>query len=350
MCGICQGGKCIAAVDSACQGKDPCRRCDPATITCTGCPKDQKCCKDGCCDGDCTADGACCPKVRQCGKNNELCCRDCEMCVDGTCRRLEGPCDPKTHDTDEKTGCCICKTRLCAGVCCDAQCLDGKCCEECGQERAACCDGRKCCRERCMDPEAAKKCCECFEDVTEAESKAILDEAKYWQKYQRDNKIPYNQEKNQDPRDPAPKVMDCSYFVQKAVGAELLGHMYNKKITKKDGGVRKVVDAPERLSTLILDGNCYFRRLGPDEKPRAGDITAQPRPTGPPGSMHVGIATGASPSEGNYRAIAMGGTKDAGTADEGTWGKDSPAGLGDGKQFRAYRPQKCKKGCKDCNP
>ena len=202
-----------------------------------------------------------------------------------------------------------------------------------------------------MDPAAAEKCCECFEDITEAESKAILDRAKQWQKYQQDNKTPYGQEANQDPRDPAPKIMDCSYFVQKAVGEGWLAHMYNRKITKRGGdGVRKEVDAPERLSTLLLDGNCYFRRLGPKEVPRAGDIVGQPRRSGAPGSMHVGVATGGSPSTGSYRAIAMGGNKQGGSTNELTWGKESPKGLEGADQFRAYRPQKCKQGCKDCRP
>jgi hypothetical protein len=348
-CGICQSGRCIASVDSACQATNPCLRCDPDKITCTKCPKDQECCKDGCCDGKCTADGACCPKAQQCGKNNELCCRECETCDNGTCKKLEGPCPEKTHRVDP-SGCCVCRTRLCGGKCCDAPCIEGKCCEECGLDRAACCDGRKCCRERCMDPAAAEKCCECFEDVTEAESKEILDRAKEWQKYQRDNKTPYGQEHNQDPRDPAPKQMDCSYFVQKAVGSGLLGHMYNKKITKRINGKPQEVDAPERLTTLLLDGNCFFRRLGPEETPRAGDLVAQPRPSGAPGSMHVGVATGASPSQGSYRAIAMGGSAEAGSTNELTWGKDSPKGLPGGDQFRAYRPQKCKKGCEDCRP
>jgi len=346
-CGICQNGRCIAAMDSACQTKDPCLRCDPERITCTKCPKEKKCCKDGCCEGECTADGACCPPDKQCGKNKELCCRECENCENDTCKMRVEECPENTHRLDSQ-GCCRCRTRLCAGKCCDAECLEGKCCEPCGLDRAACCDGRKCCRERCVDPAAAEKCCECFEDLTEAEGKAVLDRAKKWQKYQQDNKTPYAQEANQDPNDPAPKKMDCSYFVQKALGIELLSHMYEKTITKRVEGKLQKVPAPERLNTLLLDGNCYFKRLKPGEPPRAGDVVGQPRKSGAPGSMHVGVATGASPSQGSYRAIAMGGTAAAGSASELTWGVDSPPGLPGGDQFRAYRPQKCKKGCKDC--
>lgn len=329
-CGLCKNGKCIAASDSVCQAKDRCKRCDPQTIACTTCPKGQKCCSDGCCDGDCSAGGACCPAARQCGQNKELCCRECEECVGGICqrKRTESECPKQTHWLVD--GCCVCLTTLCGGVCCDAPCLDGKCCEYCGMDNAVCCEGRKCCRERCTDPAEAAKCCECWEDMSAEETQRFLDEARKWAKYVKDNRIPYGQDTTADPNNTQPSHIDCSLFVQLSVGKAVFQREFDKKF---------------RISTLVLDGDCRLRRLGPDEAVRAGDIVAQPRPSGVVGSMHTGIATGVSPSTGSYRAIAMGGTADAGNASELTWGRDSPKGLPGGDQLRVYRPQKPKKDC-----
>jgi hypothetical protein len=202
-----------------------------------------------------------------------------------------------------------------------------------------------------MDPAAAEKCCECFEDITEDEGKAVLKEARNWQKYQQDNKTPYGQESGQDPNDPAPTKMDCSYFVQKALGPSLLGHMYKKTIRKKIDGKLQDLPSPERLSTLLLDGNCYFKRLKPGEAPRAGDLVAQPRNDGAPGSMHVGVATGTSGEGGvGHQGIAMGNKG----ATLGWWGVEKGEGkigcCDNHEQLQVYRPQKCKPGCGDCRP
>jgi hypothetical protein len=333
VCGICQSGKCIP-VDSRCQGVDPCSRCDPEGIKCTKCPKGkdccpsgQKCCKDGCCDGKCTEDGACCPKDKQCGKDNELCCRECEECgADRTCHLIAMKECPDTHFLIND--CCVCKGRLCNGVCCgDQPCVGGKCCEPCGLDGAVCCDGRKCCRERCVDPTMADKCCECWEDMPADEAKSILDGkegAKYWADYVKKNDVKYGQDKKADPRDPNPTILDCSLFVQKSASGKLF--------------MKEYTDRGQRISTLVLDGDCQLRRLKSGEAPRAGDLVAQPRASGPPGSLHVGIATGVG-----HRVIAMGGDKDKGSAQELTWGPDGTTEGGD--KMRVYRPQKPKKDC-----
>ena len=332
-CGICQSGKCVP-VDSRCQRVDPCGRCDPDKITCIKCPKGkdccpsgEKCCKDGCCDGACTADGACCPKAQQCGKDKELCCLECEECgPDQQCHKKPIDECPDTHFT--MNDCCLCKGRLCNGVCCgDEPCVGGKCCESCGLDGAVCCDGRKCCRERCVDAAAAAKCCECWEDMPADEAKAILDGkegAKYWAEHVTKNDVKYGQDTKADPRNPSPVAMDCSLFVQKSASGRLFMQEYT------DRGLR--------ISTLVLDGDCQLRRLKQGETPRAGDLVAQPRSTGAPGSMHVGVATGV----GN-RVIAMGGSKERGSAQELTWGPDG--GTEGGDQMRVYRPQKPKKDC-----
>ena len=160
--------------------------------------------------------------------------------------------------------------------------------------------------------------------------RSILDGAKNWQKYVKDNGTGYGQDKVADPREPKPANLDCSLFVQKAA----VGKSFMKDYTDK--GLR--------ISTLVLDGDCQLKRLKPGEAPRAGDLVAQPRESGPPGSMHVGVATGVSPSANGHRAIAMGGTKDAGSAAEYTWGPDGTSIPG-GDQLRVYRPQKRKKDC-----
>jgi hypothetical protein len=169
------------------------------------------------------------------------------------------------------------------------------------------------------------------------EAKAILDDpkdgAKYWAKYVSDNDVKYGQDKKADPRARDPKELDCSLFVQKAA----LGKLFMKLYTDKG----------ERISTLVLDGDCQLKRLKPEEAPRAGDLVAQPRNSGPPGSMHVGVATGVTTSEGLHRGIAMGGDAKAGSAKEWDWGKGSK-NIPGGDQLRVYRPQKCKKGCKEC--
>jgi hypothetical protein len=189
-----------------------------------------------------------------------------------------------------------------------------------------------------MDPAEAEKCCECWEDISEEEAKAVLERTRKWAKYQQDNKIPYLQDESADPNDPAPKTMDCSYFVQKALGIELLRSMYEHK------------PKPERLSTRLLDGNCYFKRVKPEDT-RAGDLVAQPRNSGPPGSQHVGTATGAPGAKGGHQGIAMGnGKNNAGSTGVSTWGVPrGPEGgsFDNADQLRVYRPQKRKKGCTD---
>jgi len=97
------------------------------------------------------------------------------------------------------------------------------------------------------------------------------------------------------------------------------------------------------LSSRHYHGNCLFRRLKPGEAPRAGDALAQPRTSGPPGSQHTGIATGARAPGGGYIGVQMG---NSGASEGSIWGR----ALGDtgwfegGFDLHVYRPQKpCKK-------
>ena len=341
-CGVCQNATCVPR-DTTCQGRNKCGHCDPTNWLCTDkCPKDQQCCTDGCCDGACTKEGACCPKARQCGKDKELCCGDCEDCVDDVCKKQ--PAKEKCPGGDwqlTKEGCCVCPVALCGGECCDKPCVKGKCCDQCGLDGAICCDGRKCCRERCVDPEAAAKCCDCWEDISEKEAKDVLARANALAKKQQEGKIPYKQDAALDPNLESPPYMDCSYFVQKALGVELLADLFNKK------------PKPERLSTRVLDGTCRFRRLNPNEPPRAGDLVAQPRDDGAPGSQHVGVATGVAGAKGGHVGIAMGnGDSNAGSTSPTTWGleKGNGGSFKHGDQMRTYRPQKLKPNCSPTKP
>ena len=340
-CGLCQNGQCIGVTDGPCQtavtgpwaavGGRFCSRCDPDTGRCKACAPEQTCCKDGCCDGKCAADGACCPEQKLCGED---CCRGCEECLDGRCvvPSPKAECEKENEYRLEK-GCCVCRTKLCGGECCDKPCLGGKCCEYCGLDNAVCCDGRKCCRERCVDPAEAEKCCDCWEDISEQEGQAVLERARTWAAYQQKNGIKYKQDEKVDPCDEQPKTMDCSYFVQKALGTDLLSRLY----AMPSGG--------RRLSTRTLDGECELKRLPPKTPPRAGDILAQPRSSGEPGSQHTGVATGQSPKAGGHYGIAMG-NSGGGSAPEGSvWGalrRIENGWFEGGDHLRVYRPQKRK--------
>jgi hypothetical protein len=183
-----------------------------------------------------------------------------------------------------------------------------------------------CCRERCVDP--GKPCCPCSEDIPAKEGEEVVKRARETMKIQKDNKIKYGQVRNQDPNELIPKKMDCSLFSQKAVGAVLLKELFEAK------------PKPQRLSTLVLDGSCYFRRLKPGEQARAGDLLAQPRDSGPPGSQHVGVALGGPNAGGTITGIAMG---NSGASDTTTWGTNSEFPGGD--QLHIYRPQQLKGKC-----
>jgi hypothetical protein len=327
-CGICQNGQCIGYADAKCRNTfgilmvagetaARCRRCVRGSGLCTPCAKGQKCCSDGCCDGDCTADGACCPPAKVCG---EQCCRDCEVCRNGVCQlKGEGQtvCPPNytliTMPTPDARGCCVCQRGLCGDQCCaeDETCLDGKCCKQCGLDRAICCDDLICCRERCQTP--SEPCCPCREDISPEEGQEILDRARAAAKEITDKGTKY-----------ALGKMDCSKFCAISLA---------DRSSKGDG-----------LTTRNLDGNCDFRRLKSGEKPRAGDVLAQPRSSGPPGSQHQGIAEGQPGGNGGQRGMQMGG----GGARSGVWG----VGPSDGGWFEGaydlavYRPQKRKEPCK----
>jgi hypothetical protein len=330
-CGICQRGQCIPNSTDTCRNffsggwKDMCGRCRAKDQSCVFCGKGQVCCKDGCCDGPCSADGICCPTGRKCGDD---CCRGCDVCRDGKCEKPAPQkfCPPNYTLID---GCCVCQPRLCGGQCCpeDETCLDGKCCKTCGKDHAICCDDpavsgggaarpRVCCRERCQD--ADKKCCPCKEDISPDEGKEILKRAQETMKYVKDNGITYALGRGD-------KTMDCSDFC----GRSLAG-----RNTRGN-----------QLHTRNLDGNCDFRRLEPGESPQAGDVLAQPRSSGPPGSQHVGISQGAAGPKGGQLGLQMGNSG----ANVGVWGL--PQGEGGwfegGDQLRGYRPQKSKTPCKD---
>lgn len=332
-CGICQRGACVPNGNHACNNftSGPmrwgasCGRCRASDQTCHFCEKEQTCCKDGCCDGPCTADGTCCPKEKRCG---DVCCRGCEVCVDGKCAKpqQEKECPPNYTLIE---GCCVCQRGLCGDKCCSEKevCLGGQCCKECGKDKAICCDDppgpdgaprpRVCCRERCID--ADKKCCPCKEDITPEEGKEILKKAQETMQRVQANNIKYAQERGN------PNTMDCSGFVAESLGT---------RNSKGDG-----------LSTRNLDGNCDFRRLEPGEQPQPGDVIAQPRSSGPPGSQHVGISQGPR-SQGGHLGVQMG---NSGAA-VGVWGIEKGKGKGwfeGGDQMKAYRPQKQKKPCKE---
>lgn len=331
-CGICQRGECIPNPANSCQNffsgawAGQCGRCRPKDLSCVFCGKRQVCCKDGCCDGPCSADGACCPTGRTCGSD---CCRGCDVCKNGKCEKPEAQtvCPPNFTLID---GCCVCVRGLCGDQCCveNETCLDGRCCKLCGKDRAVCCDGapvpggvaleRVCCRERCQD--ANKKCCPCMEDVPADEGDEILKRANETVDYVKQNNITYGLGRG----DPA--HMDCTDFASRAVG---------ERNTKGSD-----------LVSRNLDGNCDFRRLGPGESPRAGDVLAQPRSSGPPGSQHVGISQGGQNANGGQLGVQMGGS---GPKSNSVWGL--PQGDGGwfegGDELHAYRPQRRKVPCKE---
>lgn len=339
VCGLCKGGKCLPGPDDLCHlvGFAPykiCRRCDPNTFACVGCPKGQQCCSDGCCDGTCAADGACCPKEKQCGPDGKECCRDCEVCNQAT-GKCENPA-PKTSCPDDYQlvkGCCVCPVPLCGGKCCDKPCLDGKCCEKCGLDGAVCCDGQECCRERCVDKaDAGECCCQCWEDVTEEEGKEILKQAQDTLKWVKEKGLTYAMDSKAGPDPETWTTIDCTRFAWKSLGRF----------------------AGERFNSVTLDGECKFKRLKPNEAPRAGDVVAQPRDHDDPGSQHVGIAEGRPGPNGGYLGIAM---NNGGAKAGNVWGlmrsatKPSEGGsFAHGDQLHVYRPQKRKKNCndKDC--
>lgn len=325
-CGICQGGQCYGYTDSVCVNPKRswlthgrCGRCDRGTGSCTRCAKGQQCCSDGCCDGACTKDGACCPPAKQCG---EGCCRDCEVCRDGTCQYQGGQTECPPNYTLIVTppytdGCCVCLQGLCGDQCCaeDEVCLNGKCCKRCGMDRAICCDDLICCRERCQHP--SEPCCPCREDISPEEGKKIEELARKTMQDVKDHKIKYGQNRE------ALGQMDCTLFVAVA----LQNHLGSGEW---DTGSR------------TLDGNCLFRRLKPGEEPRAGDVLAQPRSSGLPGSQHAGISLGTRHAKGGQLGIAMG---NSGVSDNSVWGVP-PADKGwfEGwDELHVYRPQKpCK--------
>jgi hypothetical protein len=318
-CGICQQGKCVTGPDDLCRLRGfgpggPCRTCDPKTFTCKPCPKGQNCCTDGCCDGPCV-DGACCPPAKLCG---DQCCRNCAECRDGKCQKPEPvkSCPPNYVLVD---GCCVCLPGLCGGVCCPEPevCLGGKCCKYCGLDKAICCGDRVCCRERCQD--AGKPCCPCREDISAEEGAGVVQRARETMQAVKDGGITYGQERSD------PTKMDCTLFTARG-----LGDLHS------DG---------DSLSSRMLDGNCNFRRLKPGEAPRAGDVVAQPRRSGDPGSQHVGIGLGTQTSGGLHLGIAMG---NSGPSDRSVWGpKEGGGWFEGGDQLHVYRPQKPKKGCKE---
>jgi hypothetical protein len=166
-----------------------------------------------------------------------------------------------------------------------------------------------CCRERCQHP--SEPCCPCTEDISAEEGQEILDRARETAKEITAKGIKYGLGK-----------MDCSKFC--AISLADRNH-------KGDG-----------LTTRNLDGNCDFRRLEPGEKPRAGDVLAQPRSSGPPGSKHQGIAEGTATSTGGQLGIQMGGSGARGGSKwgEGGWFEG-------GLDLAVYRPQKRKEPCKE---
>jgi hypothetical protein len=331
-CGICQRGTCVPNPANTCSSvyiglgrTTNCTRCDPRVLGCVpGCPKGQNCCKDRCCDGPCSADGACCPPGKVCG---EQCCKDCEKCEKGQC--VKG--DPQTVCPPNWTlidGCCVCQRGLCGDQCCPEKetCLDGRCCKVCGKDGAICCADdpalgvaldRVCCKERCID--AHKKCCPCMEDISPEESNEIFKRAQQTMERVRREGITYAEGRGD------PKTMDCSGFNVEALGGN------NTRGSE--------------LHTRNLDGNCDFRRLEPNETPRAGDVVAQPRSSGPPGSQHTGIAQGSAGPKGGQLGIQMGSKG----ANVGVWGLEmGHGGWFEGHdQLHAYRPQKRKENCKE---
>ena len=191
-----------------------------------------------------------------------------------------------------------------------------------------------------MDAASAEKCCDCWEHISEKEGKDVLSRANEWAKKQQDGKIPYKMDASLDPTLDSPPHMDCSYFVQKALGKQHLPDHFNPKL-------------PQRISTRVLDGTCRFRRLRSNEKPRAGDVLAQPRDFDVPGSQHVGIATGQAGSKGGHVGIAMSkGRNSAGNTAPSVWGLDIDDGgnFDHADQMKVYRPQKPKPNCSPATP
>jgi RHS repeat-associated protein len=93
-------------------------------------------------------------------------------------------------------------------------------------------------------------------------------------------------------------------------------------------------DGDPHLNTRMFEDNPNYRRLGPSEHWQAGDVFWQPRNSGPPGSGHIGIATGERDRRGRPTACDMGGS---GARCNSAWG---PGGWFDGgESMRIYRPQ-----------
>ena len=348
-CGVCMQGQCLKS------GHDPCPRwgseffsvgltvgglcayCDAKSLECRPCPKGQHCCKQGgCCDEPCTKDGYCCPKNKTCG---EACCQGCEECVDGKCQKPAAPAQECPPNFVLMDGCCVCLPALCEAQCCKdpAICVQGKCCQPCPMSTAVCCDGLVCCRERCQPPD--EPCCPCWEDISEAEGEAVVQRAKQLAETVRKQDIPYVMDAGQDPN-LTPTHLDCTMFVHLSLGRELLSDMYDRK---------------QRLQSRLLAGNCHFRRLRPDETPRAGDVLAQQRTeegvdVTPEDVQHTGIATGTTGANGLQVGIAMGvkSSPQGRAKSNSLWGPRRNEGWFDGGDaLQAYRPQKRKPGCKD---
>lgn len=322
-----------------------CARCDPKSLECRPCSKGQHCCKQGgCCDEPCSKDGLCCPPGKKCG---DTCCQGCDECEphpgarDGKCQRPKEPaevCPPNFVPLD---GCCVCLPALCESQCCKDPdvCVQGKCCQPCPESTVLCCDGQVCCRDRCQSPD--EPCCPCWEDISAAEGEAVVQRAKKVAQTVKEKDLPYKMDPQQDPS-LAPTHLDCTMFVHLALGKELLQDMYEKK---------------QRLQSRLLSGNCHFRRLRPDESPRAGDVLAQQRQeegvdVPQEDVQHTGIALGVGQPNGLQVGIAMGTkTSPQGRAKANSlWGPKRDGGWFDGgDQLQYYRPQRCKPGCKpDC--
>jgi hypothetical protein len=347
-CGTCQRGQCLMTARDPCPrwGSEfasvgltgsICARCDPKTLECRPCSKGQHCCKqETCCDEPCSKDGLCCPKSKKCG---DTCCEGCEECVDGKCQKPKSPAEVCPPNFELIDGCCVCMPGLCEGQCCKDPdvCVEGKCCPPCPDSTAVCCDGLVCCRDRCQEPD--KPCCACWEDISAEEGEAVVERAKKVAKTVKDKDLPYKMDPQQDPN-LEPTHLDCTMFVHFALGKEMLDDMYKGK---------------KRLDSRQLAGNCHFRRLGPNETPRAGDVVAQQRQeegvdVTPEDVQHTGIATGVGRSNGLQVGIAMGtknGPQGRAKADS-LWGPRRDGGWFDGgDQRQFYRPQRRKPGCKD---